>query len=298
VPRLFVKTGSQDAHFDLRIGVNRIGRGPGNHFQIQEASVSSSHCELMLGAEVMIVTDLGSSNGTFIDGVLIREGFLFPGQTLSLGRVDLFVEARLQLASSALTPWHRMNAVRESFEGPCVHHAHTAATFFCPNCNQQLCWRCIHSLRQVNGLRVHACRACGAECQSVAVPRSPVSAQLSGGTAGAPTAQTEFRESLRAWLIPQLAVWLKEKFLQVLLQQRAGLIATQEVATEQMLVFERRLAKIQAQMAERTSAYERRIKALEAELSCAAEQNRALIRRQIDSMRLELEEESRLLAAD
>lgn len=298
MPRLFVKTGSQDAHFELRIGVNRIGRGAGNHFQIQEASVSSSHCELMLGAEMMIVTDLGSSNGTFIDGVLVREGFLFPGQTLSLGRVDLFVEARLQLASSALTPWHRMNAVRESFEGPCVHHAHTAAIFFCPKCKQQLCWRCIHSLRPANGVRVHLCRACGSRCQSIAVPRSPVSAQLSAATADASTAQPEFREELRALLLPQLAAWLKQKFLQVLLQQRAGLIATHEAATEEMLGFERRLAKIQAQMTERTSAYEQRIKSLEAELSCAAEQNRALIRRQIDSMRLEMKEKSRLLPAD
>jgi FHA domain len=298
MPRLFVKTGCQDAHFELRLGANRIGRRPGNHLQIDEPSVSGAHCELVLGAEVMIVTDLGSSNGTFIDGVLVREGFLFPGQTLTLGQVDLEVEAPLRLANSALTPWHRMNAVRESFEGPCVYHAYTAAIFFCPNCQRRLCWRCVQGVRQLHGLRVHLCRSCGIPCQSIAVPRSPVSAQLNEPSTGVSTGQTEFREELRAFLLPQLAAWLKQKFLQVLLQQRSGLIATQEAATEQMQVFERRLAQIQEQMAERASAYERRIKDLETELANSAEQNRVLIRHQIDLMRLEMQKQSSLLTTD
>jgi hypothetical protein len=98
-------------------------------------------------------------------------------------------------------------------------------------------------------------------------------------------------------LIPQLANWLKQKFLQVLLQQRSGLIQTQEAAAEQMLVFEKRLAKVQAQMSRRITAYEERIRTLETELSSATEQNQVLIGQRIDSIRLELEEESRLLIA-
>src|SRR5262245_52353197 len=97
----------------------------------------------MMGAETMIVTDLGSSNGTFIDGVLVREGFLFPGQTLRLGRVELFVEAPLQLVHSGLTAWHRRNAERETFGVVCFYHTDFDASFFCPHCNHQLCRECI-----------------------------------------------------------------------------------------------------------------------------------------------------------
>jgi hypothetical protein len=251
----------------------------------------------MLGAETMIISDLGSSNGTFIDGVLIREGFLFPGQTLRLGRAEIRVEARLHVAYSGLTPWHRMNGVRESVGGRCVRHGNTAAVYFCPKCNQHLCWNCLHPLQRANGLRVHACRACGTACQSVDAPRWSASAPQSGTAADALTGQAEFREFLRATLIPQLANWLKQKFLQVLLQQRSGLIQTQEAAAEQMLVFEKRLAKVQAQMSRRITAYEERIRTLETELSSATEQNQVLIGQRIDSIRLELEEESRLLIA-
>ena len=82
------------------------------------------------------------------------------------------------------------------------------------------------------------------------------------------------------------------------MQQRAGLIETQEVATRQMLLFEQRLAKVQKQMEQRIRAYEARINGLEHELASAEEKNRHLIRAQIESERYQFEEESKLLIAE
>ena len=290
MPKLFVKAAAESAVFDLRVGMNRIGRGPDNHFQIHEPSVSSYHCELMLGAEAIIVTDLGSSNGTFIDGVLVREGFLFPGQNLRLGRVEMYVEARLQLSHLGLTPWHRMNAAREVSGPNCFRHAETAAAFYCPHCDKQLCHACSHPFRWAEGLKLHICRACGCECAPVAAPRMLTPREI------AP--ESPVGEAIRRNLIPHLAAWLKQKFLQVLMQQRAGLIETQEVATRQMLLFEQRLAKVQKQMEQRIRAYETRINGLEHELASAEEKNRHLIRAQIESERYQFEEESKLLIAE
>ena len=52
----------------LSYGVLRIGRGPDNDLALQHRGVSRNHVELHVTADGVLVTDLGSVNGTFIDG--------------------------------------------------------------------------------------------------------------------------------------------------------------------------------------------------------------------------------------
>ena len=66
-----------------------IGRVEDNTFQIAEPSVSSRHCEILLQGSEVLVKDLNSTNGTFINGEKITERVLKPGQTLRLGNVEL-----------------------------------------------------------------------------------------------------------------------------------------------------------------------------------------------------------------
>ncbi len=69
-----------------------IGRSEGNTFQISEASVSGQHGEVRLQGEDLLIRDLQSTNGTFVDDKKITEGILKPGQTLRLGEVELRLE--------------------------------------------------------------------------------------------------------------------------------------------------------------------------------------------------------------
>lgn len=69
-----------------------IGRHDGNTFQIVEPSVSGRHCEVRLRGGDLVVRDLLSSNGTFVDDKKIIEGVLKPGQMLRLGDVELRLE--------------------------------------------------------------------------------------------------------------------------------------------------------------------------------------------------------------
>jgi pSer/pThr/pTyr-binding forkhead associated (FHA) protein len=78
---------------ELKVDKTTIGRVEDNSFQIAEASVSSHHCEVLLRGEEVVVKDLNSTNGTFINGEKISESVLKPGQTLRLGQVDLRLEA-------------------------------------------------------------------------------------------------------------------------------------------------------------------------------------------------------------
>jgi pSer/pThr/pTyr-binding forkhead associated (FHA) protein len=69
-----------------------IGRLDDNLFPIPEPSVSSHHCEVTLRGTEVLIKDLNSTNGTFINGEPIKEGVLKSGQTLRLGQVELRLE--------------------------------------------------------------------------------------------------------------------------------------------------------------------------------------------------------------
>lgn len=74
---------------DLTAERTTVGRVEDNAFQIAEPSVSSHHCEILLRGSEIVVKDLGSTNGSFINGEKITEGILKPGQTLRLGNIEL-----------------------------------------------------------------------------------------------------------------------------------------------------------------------------------------------------------------
>ncbi|HEU5395815.1 MAG TPA: FHA domain-containing protein [Verrucomicrobiae bacterium] len=69
-----------------------IGRVEDNSFQIVDPSVSSHHCEALLRGSDVVIHDLNSTNGSFINGEKIAESVLKPGQTLRLGQVELRLE--------------------------------------------------------------------------------------------------------------------------------------------------------------------------------------------------------------
>ena len=69
-----------------------VGRVEDNIFQIAEPSVSSHHCEILLRGNDVVVRDLNSTNGTFINGEKIIESPLKPGQILRLGQIEMRLE--------------------------------------------------------------------------------------------------------------------------------------------------------------------------------------------------------------
>ena len=66
-----------------------IGRGTSNAVQLHDTEVSREHAELRRRGDVFIVHDLGSSNGTFVNGRPIKEQELASGDQLQLGRTML-----------------------------------------------------------------------------------------------------------------------------------------------------------------------------------------------------------------
>jgi pSer/pThr/pTyr-binding forkhead associated (FHA) protein len=68
-----------------------IGRDEGSKLRIPLAGVSRKHCQILEEDDELIIRDLGSSNGTFVNGMKIRETELSPGDLLNIGGVVFVV---------------------------------------------------------------------------------------------------------------------------------------------------------------------------------------------------------------
>jgi hypothetical protein len=90
---------------ELTVDTTTVGRVEDNAFQIPEASVSSHHAEIIKRGSEIVIRDLNSTNGTFINGQQITgEGVLKPGQILRLGQIELRLEDGAAAASDPAAP--------------------------------------------------------------------------------------------------------------------------------------------------------------------------------------------------
>lgn len=69
--------------------VVRVGAGPGNDLTLDDPTVSSVHLELATTERGVRLRDLGSTNGTRVNGVRVTEALLEEGQSLVVGEVPL-----------------------------------------------------------------------------------------------------------------------------------------------------------------------------------------------------------------
>ena len=93
MPKLVVLSEGQTGRsYELKVEKTTVGRLEDNSFQIPEQSVSSHHCEILLKGNEVVVKDLNSTNGTYINGEKITEKALKPGQILRLGQIEVRLE--------------------------------------------------------------------------------------------------------------------------------------------------------------------------------------------------------------
>jgi pSer/pThr/pTyr-binding forkhead associated (FHA) protein len=74
----------------LRQGESTIGRSPYCSIQISSDQASREHAAVSLNGDVVVIADLGSRNGTFINGVRIAEPTqLLPGALIGIGGLSI-----------------------------------------------------------------------------------------------------------------------------------------------------------------------------------------------------------------
>jgi pSer/pThr/pTyr-binding forkhead associated (FHA) protein len=87
-----VRGRSASTTLKLGDGVTSIGRHDDCLIRIKSAQVSRRHCELFEVSDKLTIRDLGSSNGTFVNGKKVSgQQALKPGDELTVGAVTLRV---------------------------------------------------------------------------------------------------------------------------------------------------------------------------------------------------------------
>jgi len=163
-----------------------IGRSRAAGLTIAHPMVSRQHCELFEEDGLLIVRDLGSTNGTFLNEQPIQEAVLEPGQVLCLGSVRVLCEdsgpakprqivvrmvskqpvmpVAAQTAHVARATKTARPAITVQPGSPvCGQHPATPAVWRCVKCAALLCGSCIKKIR--NGMRdFNVCPHCGSAC--------------------------------------------------------------------------------------------------------------------------------------
>jgi hypothetical protein len=187
MPRLLINPGSSAAReIQLKPGANSLGRGSANDFQIEDPSVSGSHCQIVVDHGQAFIKDLGSTNGTFVNRAPVREASLQGGQTIHMGNVEMLFHGDAPVAVARLT--HPRVVETELPPPPTmapIAPAHTTATTFttsqnckfhpkvpgrwlCNKCQKFFCELCVTS-RMVGAVQHKYCRHCGTECTQTQV---------------------------------------------------------------------------------------------------------------------------------
>lgn len=78
-----------------------VGREPQCEIAIDNLGISRQHCALVTKGDAFVVQDLGSANGTFVNGKKIVEHFLNDGDEIFLGKYVLKFKNEGQSKSEA-----------------------------------------------------------------------------------------------------------------------------------------------------------------------------------------------------
>jgi pSer/pThr/pTyr-binding forkhead associated (FHA) protein len=103
MPKVTIRSesGEQTSH-DLVDETVTIGRSPDNSIRLEDVSVSGRHAELMLVGESCYLKDLGSTNGTLVNGEPITSVQLRAGDRIRFGKVEACYECEAADASQPL----------------------------------------------------------------------------------------------------------------------------------------------------------------------------------------------------
>ena len=89
---VLIKTDGQRRSFSLTSGVTVIGRRADCDLRIPLMEVSRRHCQLDRNEGLFTLRDLGSFNGTFVNGERIEESNLKPGDHIQIGPLTFLLE--------------------------------------------------------------------------------------------------------------------------------------------------------------------------------------------------------------
>lgn len=83
-------------NYELVEGVLFIGNSTDCHIQINDPTISRKHCQAIVTKTSITLTDLGSTNGSFVNGKIIEQAVILPGDIVNFGQVSFKLTAKMQ----------------------------------------------------------------------------------------------------------------------------------------------------------------------------------------------------------
>ena len=156
-------------------GLNRIGRNPANNIQIEEPSISGFHCEMHVSPLGVAFRDVGSRNGSYIEGRRVEKEIISGAKTIRLGAIDFHLN--VPTANVAIPQQQKEEEVYANFlpDGTqaCQTHAGIVANFLCVKCERTWCSECVRRTGLVGSANAtYSCTQCGGECEKIVVTGS------------------------------------------------------------------------------------------------------------------------------
>lgn len=171
--QLIFKSGPQNGSaIKLGPGLNRIGRNADNNIQIADPSISGFHCEMHVSPLGVAFRDVGSSNGSFIEGRRVQKEILTGSKMLQLGAITFLVD--MPTAHVTIPHQEKQQEAPANFmpDGTqaCQKHADLAATFRCVKCEKTWCAECVRRTGLVGSPNaIYSCTDCGAKCEKIQI---------------------------------------------------------------------------------------------------------------------------------
>jgi hypothetical protein len=78
-----------DRHYQLREGSTVVGRGQDAQFRLPDTGVSRRHMEITWDGRTAVLADLGSTNGTTVNGTPVQTWQLVDGDVVRVGQSQL-----------------------------------------------------------------------------------------------------------------------------------------------------------------------------------------------------------------
>ncbi|HEY9444725.1 MAG TPA: FHA domain-containing protein [Gemmatimonadales bacterium] len=129
IASILVRTGSlRGRRMPIRTPVVNVGRADFNDIVLAEPSVSTTHAKLQRRDGLWVISDLGSTNGTYVEGEPVAgETPLAPGTTIRFGDVAVLFEPHDDVAVPLVSGTQVLERVEaESARPPEAEEAHPA----------------------------------------------------------------------------------------------------------------------------------------------------------------------------
>lgn len=73
----------------LNKNITKVGKRESNDFMVVDKTVSRNHFEIEYSSDSFLLRDLGSTNGTYLNGSRVKEAYLSPGDVIKIGNTSL-----------------------------------------------------------------------------------------------------------------------------------------------------------------------------------------------------------------